>query len=184
MAELIATGALDGLHDAASPFEAAGCTLDALTLGPVAAVMPFPGAAAEADAALRGAGLALPEPGRIVAGPEGALIAWAGRETAFVIGTPPPAVAGAAVIDLTDGWVGLSLAGAGAVEVLARLVPIDLRPAAFPEGCAARTLLGHVQVLILHRAGRFEILLMRSFARTAWHEIAAAMRAVAARDGI
>ncbi len=183
MAELIATGPLDGIHAAEAPFEAAGCTLDTLALGPVAAVMPLPGAAADADSALRAAGLGLSDPGRLIEGPEGARVAWAGRETVFLIGMQAPDLPGASVVDLTDGWVGLSLAGPGAVEVLARLVPIDLRHAAFPDGRAARTLLGHIQVLILKRAGRFEILLTRSYARTAWHEIVTAMRAVAARTG-
>jgi heterotetrameric sarcosine oxidase gamma subunit len=182
VAELIATGPFDGTHEADAPFEAGGATLDTLPLGPLAAILPWPGGAAEADAALRAAGLGWPDPGWIVEGPDGAHLAWAGREAAFLIGAAPPEIAGAAVIDLADGWAGLSLSGPGAVAVLARLVPLDLRPPAFPEGRAARTLLGHVETLVMHRAGRFEILVMRSFARTARHEIAAAMRNLAARQ--
>ena len=41
--------------------------------------------------------------------------------------------------DQSDGWTVLALSGAAAVDVLARLVPVDLRLAAFPVGGALRT---------------------------------------------
>jgi len=36
-----------------------------------------------------------------------------------------------AVVDQSDGWAALRVTGAGAVDVLARLVPVDLRPQVF-----------------------------------------------------
>ena len=176
MADLIASEALAG----AEPQEAAGCTLDVLELGPLAAIQPWPGRSGAVDAALRARGLGLPAPGRSLEVADTRIL-WAGRETAFLIGTAPPSLSEAAVTDLTDGWAGLVLSGAGAEAALARLVPIDLRPAAFAEGATARTLLGHVPALILRRGGGFEIMVMRSFLTTAWHEVATAMRSLAAR---
>ena len=41
---------------------------------------------------------------------------------------------GAAVTDQSDGWAGMVLTGATRREVLARLVPLDLGPTAFPAG--------------------------------------------------
>lgn len=178
MAELISRGPLEGL----AAVEAADATLEMLALGPVAAILPWPGRVAAVDAALRARGLGFPEPGHSLELADTRIL-WSGREAALLIGTVPPALADAAVIDQSDGWAGLSLSGTGAEAVLARLVPIDLRASAFPEGACARTLLGHVQVLVLRRSGGFELTVMASFARTAWHEIAQAMRGLAARDG-
>lgn len=175
MAELIASGPLDRL----APFEAAEALLDVPALGPVAAILPWPGRVEAVDAALKARGLGFPAPGQSLEVADTRIL-WAGREAAFLIGTAPPELADAAVIDLTDGWGGLTLNGPGAVAVLARLVPIDLRAGAFPEGAVARTLLGHVQVLIQRRGGGFELLVMRSYIQTAHHEIAGAMRRHAA----
>ena len=113
-----------------------------------------------------------------------ARIVWAGREQAFLTGVEPPALEGAALTDQSDGWTVLTLAGAGAVDVLARLVPMDLRLGAFPVGQALRTQLNHMNVVILRTGDHaFEILGFRSMARTAWHELEAAMQMLAARNG-
>jgi heterotetrameric sarcosine oxidase gamma subunit len=175
VAELIPSGPLDG----AAPVEMADALLEVLALGPVAAIQPWPGRQAAVDAALKARGLGFPAPGRSIEVADTRIL-WAGRETAFLIGTPPPELAEAAVIDLTDGWAGLSLSGPGAEAVLARLVPIDLRASVFPEGATARSLLGHVQALIARRGGGFELMVMRSYLRTAHHEVEAAMRRLAA----
>ena len=94
------------------------------------------------------------------------------------------ALEGAAVTDQTDGWTVLGLSGTGAVDVLARLVPMDLRLAAFPVGRAVRTQLNHMNVVILRVSDyAFEIMAFRSMARTAWHEVETTMHMVAARAG-
>lgn len=157
------------------PVAAAGCVLDRVDPGPVHALMPYPGQAAALGRAL---GHAFPQPGR-VSGP----MIWAGREMAFWHGAPPGGVAAlAAVSDVTDGWAVLRLSGARGPEVLARLVPVDLRATAFVEGRVARSLLGHMTALI-HRTGAeaVEIRVMRSMAGTAAHEIGQAMRLLEAR---
>ena len=78
----------------------------------------------------------------------------------------------------------MSLSGAAAADVLARLVPLDLRLAACPVGTALRTQVNHMNAVILRTGDYgFEILVFRSMARTAWHELEAAMGMVAARGG-
>lgn len=177
MADLIPGGPLADM----TAVEAAGCILEPLVLGPVAAILPFSGREAALDGVLRARGLGFPGPGCSLEVADTRIV-WSGRAAALMIGAPAPALAEAAVIDQTDGWAGMGLSGPGAEAVLARLVPLDLRTAAFPEGATARSLLGHVQVLILRRAGGFELLVPASYGRFAWHEVEKALRGVAARD--
>ena len=68
--------------------------------------------------------------------------------------------------------------------MLARLVPLDLAPDAFPAGSAARSLLRHLPLLLVRAGDGFELLVPRSYAATAVRELAEAMRGVAARAGI
>jgi heterotetrameric sarcosine oxidase gamma subunit len=72
--------------------------------------------------------------------------------------------------------------GAGAEATLARLVPVDLRERFLAQGRTVRTLLGHMAVSIT-RVGpmEFEVMAMRSMARTLVHELAEAAIGVEAR---
>lgn len=178
MPELIAKSALEGLS-----LTVGGVTLAEVDVGPVTSVAVFPGGAKAVAKGLKSLGLAMPEPNAFTE-KKGARIVWTGREQAFLIGVEAPALEGAAVTDQTDGWSVLALSGTGAVDVLARLVPMDLRLAAFPVGRAVRTQLNHMNVVIL-RVGdyAFEIMGFRSMARTAWHELEATMQMLAARGG-
>ncbi|MEO0654849.1 MAG: sarcosine oxidase subunit gamma [Pseudomonadota bacterium] len=104
-----------------------------------------------------------------------------GPGKAFVIG-PELEVPGAAVTDQSDAWAMLVLEGPGARDVLARLCPQDLRPDVFAEGHAAQTLIGHMTATLMRTgAYRYELLIFRSMARTAVHELGTAMAMVAAR---
>jgi len=86
------------------------------------------------------------------------------------------------VVDQGDGIAAVRLEGGGARDVLARLVPLDLRDGSFPEGATARTLLNHMAVTLTRvGAEAWEILAMRSMAATLVRELAEAMRHVAAR---
>lgn len=88
----------------------------------------------------------------------------------------------AAVTDQSDAWAVVCIAGAGVEDVLARLVPVDLRPHVFAENHVAKTMMGHMSVTITRIAGdAFEIMAMRSMAATLVHELEVAMRGVAAR---
>ena len=119
-----------------------------------------------------------PEAGRVVRS-DGVRAVWFGREAAMVEG-PRPEVA-AAVTEQTDAWVVVRLDGARAGDVLARLVPLDLRERAFPDGSVARTALGHLSVALLRDGAAFEVWALRSMAGTLAHELARAMRSVAGR---
>lgn len=178
MPSLIAKTPLAGLW----PETHGGITLSEVVLARMTSVAPYPGQDKALARALKPLGLAFPAPGRF-AEHEGALIAWAGGDLAFLIG-PALETPAAALSDQGDGWACLRLEGPGMEAVLARLVPIDLRAAGFPPGHAARSQLGHMNCLILRRAAAFEIFVFRSMARSAWGELAEAMQRLAARAAL
>lgn len=158
-----------------------GVTLAEVPVTKAVLIAAFPG---RGDAAARefesATGLAFPEPDRVSA-KDGVVAVWTGPAQALVFGDPPE-IAGAARIDQSDGVARLALEGGGARDVLARLVPLDLREASFPAGAGARTLLGHIPAGLLRTAeARFEILVPRSMAASAVHDLTRAMRGVAAR---
>ena len=179
MPELIAKSALEGRS-----LTLGGVTLAEADPGPITGIAVYPGGARAVARGLKALGLAFPAPNTF-AEKKGARIVWTGREQAFLMGVEPPVLEGAAVTDQSDGWAVLSLAGATAVDVLARLVPVDLRPGACPAGTALRSLLNHMNAIILRTGDHaFEILVFRSMARTAWHELETTISMVAARHGM
>ncbi len=101
-----------------------------------------------------------------------------------MIGIAPDASLGqhAAVVDQSDAWCAVSLSGGTAEDVLARLVPVDLRRAQFKRGHTVRTQVGHMMTSVT-RTGpdSFMILVFRSMAVTLIHELKQAMQFVAAR---
>lgn len=150
-----------------TPVALAGVTLAEVDLGQVTSVAPF------------GAVQGFPAPNCVLADGAARLV-WAGRGQAFLIGGPANKWADtAALSDQSDAWACLSITGAGAVDVLARLVPIDLR--ALGIGGCARSCLGHMAAIFIAVSGGFEVMVPRSMAKTAWHEIESAMRMRAAR---
>ena len=179
MPELIAKSALEGRS-----LTLGTVTLAEVEVGPITSVAVFPGGAKAVAKGLKTLGLTMPEPNTFTE-KKGARIVWTGRDQAFLMGGAPPDLEGAALTDQSDGWAVLGLSGAAAVDVLARLVPVDLRLAAFPVGRAIRTQLNHMNVVIL-RVGdhAFEILVFRSMARTAWHELETTTHMVHARAGM
>lgn len=179
MAELISKSPLDGR----APAEIGAAWLSEVVATPITCVAPFRQRQAEADEVLRSAlGLGFPEPGAVIASAQARCV-WSGREQAFLIGAAPPEPLGgcALVTDITDGWAMLRLGGAGAEDVLARLVPVDLRAGAFAPGRVLRSELAQMMALIRRTEDDFEIMVMRSFAESAWSELQSAMETVAAR---
>ena len=176
MARLLARTPAEGLG---LPLAVGRARLSEVELGPVTSIAPFAGRAAEVAARL---GAPLPPPGRAVAVQGGRLL-WTGPGRALLIGGPAPDLSGlAAVVEQGDGIAAVMLEGDGARDVLARLVPLDLRDREFPEGATARTLLGHMTVTLTRAEPEaWEILAMRSMAATLVRELAEAMRHVAAR---
>lgn len=157
-------------------------TLSEVALDRITSVAPFRGQEAALAKALKPLGLAFPTPGRF-AEQGSAVLVWTGRDQAFLIG-PPLETPAAALTDQSDGWACLRLEGPGAEVALARLVPLDLRAQAFPPGTVARTALGHINCILLRRAAAFEILVFRSMARSAWHDLREAMQRLAARAAV
>ncbi len=176
MPDFAATSATEGL---ALPVTTGGATLAALPETPRLSVAPYRGrtqAVASALGAPLSVGTATPLPG-------GRLV-FAGLGLWLLEGIDARArLAGlAAVTDQSDAWCGLALDGPGATDTLARLVPLDLAPAACPEGTAARSLLRHVPLLLVRTATGFDLLVPRSYATTAVAEITEAMARLDARS--
>lgn len=183
MVRLIAKSPSEGIL----PFEVNGLTLVELDVGPITSVAPFDGQAVVASDRLRAlAGMELPKPNRS-SGREGARAVWSGAGQAMVLGVAVDAAMRqhAALTDQSDAWAVFRLEGQGVEDVLARLTPLDLNPGVFKRGHVARSLLGHMSALFLRVSGEaFEIMVFRSMARTAVHEIEVAMKAVAARKAL
>ena len=178
MPELIAKTALAGKK----ALVVAGTTLAEVDLGVVSSVAPYPGLVEAVSKALEPLGFGFPAVNSF-AMHGSAMIVWSGREQAFLIGAECPDLNDiAAVTDQSGGWVSLSLQGPFAVAALARYVPMDLRLSAFPVGMAARTPLYHMSMVLVRVAeDGFRLMLFRSMARTAWHEIEVALKTLAAR---
>jgi heterotetrameric sarcosine oxidase gamma subunit len=181
VARLLARTPLEGLG---LPLLLGGAKLSEVELGPVTSIAPFRGREAEVAQALGGA--VLPDPGHMERMGEGRLV-WAGPGRAWLVGRdlPEGLSACAAVTEQGDGLAAALLEGEAARDVLARVVPLDLRDREFPEGTTARTLLNHMTVT-LTRIGptAWEVVAMRSMAATLVRELAEAMRHVSARDGL
>jgi sarcosine oxidase subunit gamma len=104
-------------------------------------------------------------------------VVWLGPDEWLLIGEHPGdqwaealravvAPLGGAAVDVSDQRTGVRLRGSGARELLAFGCALDLRPASFPPGSCAQTLLGQAGVLLI--ADRvddgFVILVRTSFA--------------------
>ncbi|MGB0967737.1 MAG: sarcosine oxidase subunit gamma [Halocynthiibacter sp.] len=180
MAELIAKTPCDGLL----PITLGTVSLTELTPSAITSFMPYKGCEKTASAALKKAcGMPLPGPNEATA-TEGSRAIWSGRGQCFILDTdvPDSLATEGAITDQTDAWAVMRLSGAGAEDVLARLVPVDLRANVFKLGQAIRTELQHMMASVT-RSGpdSFDIMIMRSFAKTAVHDLSEAMKSVAAR---
>lgn len=178
MANLIETLPFEGLL----PVFHGAVTADAAPMTRITSIAPYKGKNAPVSAAcVDQLGMSLPEAGHWN-GQGDARLAWAGLGQYFLFGAEPPSLDGAAITDQTDAWAGFTIIGSGSAQVLARLIPIDLRTDQFKIGHAARTQFGHMNCLLTHLAqDSYEVLVFRSMAVTAAHEIETAMKAVAAR---
>lgn len=164
-------------------------TIGALSLsevepGHLTAIAPFKGKADALAAAFGAAhGLDWPAPNRTTGGDDARAV-WFGHAHVLLIGPAPDPSLGAhaSLTDVSDGWATVLLQGAGATDVLARISPIDLRPAVFQPGHTARTELLHMQAAITRLADdAFLIMGFRSMARTMVHDLKIAMEGVEAR---
>ena len=171
MPELIAKTALAGQLAVTH----ADTTLVEANVGQITSIACFPG---QQKAVAKVMGQPFPAPNSHAKG-----LCWTGPDQAFLIGRAAPDLTDlAAVTDQTGGWAALRLSGPLAADVLMRLVPLDLPK--FTPGQAARAPLGHMQMVLMADAQGFLILVFRSMARTAWHEIETALKACAARKAL
>jgi len=146
-------------------------------------IAPFKGQASALNKMLMDAhGVKYPAAGRVVT-KEGVRCQWVGHAHAMLIG---PAAARelahvAAVTDQTDAWAIVKIQGADVEQVLARVIPMDLRAKVFKTHHTARTMVQHMAASVT-RVGpdAFEIMVMRSMARTLVHDLETAMENVAA----
>jgi len=172
VASLIALTPAQGLL----PLTVGDVTVAEVAAGSLTSVAPFKGQKTAVSHDLKDqVGAGLPAMGRRTGA-----VTWFGHGVWMVAGAVSPK--GAAVTDQSDAWVVVEVQGAGAEDVLARLVPVDLRASVFKKNHVAKTMLAHMSVTII-RTGpdRFEIMAMRSMARTLVHDLETAMRGVAAR---
>lgn len=179
MGELKAITACQGLL----PLTIGAATLDEVEAGHMTSLSPFGDDAGLSAALEKVHGMALPKPNRAT-GKEGGRCIWFGRGEVLLIGPAPHKSLGknAAIVDLSDGWACVELSGAAAVDVLARLVPVDLRERAFKRGHSIRTQVMHMSASITRvGADRFQILVFRSMAATLVHDLKQAMAGVASR---
>lgn len=178
MPDLIAKSPLAGQV----PLTLGQTTLAEAPMTTITAIAPFPNKGKAVDAALKPLGLTFPAPNSQSTKGEARLI-WTGRDQAFLIGPEAPDFGdAAATTDQSDGWTILTLSGPLARDTLARLVPLDLRDAAFPVGAVARSGLNHMALILTRTAeASYEIMTFRSMARTAWHELAEALETQNAR---
>ena len=180
MAELLALNPCAGLL----PITHGDWTLSEGEAGVLTWLSPIKGQHAALGAALtRAHGVAWPEVGKASSGKEARCV-WLGKDQAMLMG-PAPAEAlhdHAGLSDQSDGWAVLRLVGLDGSDVLARLIPVDLRLSAFPVGRALRTQCQHVNVMVLRESPAAIVILgFRSMAQTLMHEIAEAMVSVAAQ---
>ncbi len=81
--------------------------------------------------------------------------------------------------DQSDSWVMISLSGPKCRTALERICPIDLHPAAFPEGAVARTAMEHLGTIIVHESADLYLLMSaRSSAGSFLHAVETSARNV------
>ena len=181
MREMFAKTALQGQ----SPVTHLGTTLAEIDLRVVTSIAAFPGQEVSLAKALKPLGFTMATVGECQTN-AGAMLAWTGRDQAFLIGVPCPDLGeAAAVTDQSGGWAVFTLTGPAAVDALMRYVPMDLRISAFKRGSVLRTPLNHMSMILLRDDEQtFTIMVFRSMARTAWHEIEVALKSLAARVAV
>lgn len=179
MDKLQASQVWDGLL----PMEIGAVRVAAYDLGVLTSLSPYGDVAPVTEILQSAHAMALPQAGSAT-GKEGARCIWFGIREVLLAGPhPDPRLAEhAAVVDVSDGWVGVTIDGSVGVDVLARLVPVDLRAHVFKRGHTLRTQVGHMNASIT-RLGpdRLLVLVFRSMAGTLVTELRHALEAVHAR---
>lgn len=160
------------------PLTHGGVTLREVACDHLLSVAPFDGCHGAVSQAIESVlGHGLPEVGE--SAHHGRLI-WYSHGVWLVFADLPD-LPGAAVTDQASGHAIVEIEGAGVRDVLARLCPLDLRPARFGDGASHRSLIGHVIVHITRIGETFRLMAPRSMAGTLIEDLSRAMRNVTAR---
>lgn len=180
MDKLVATSPCDGLL----PLKVGELTVTECDPGRMTSVAPRKDKADALSAALEAAhGAAYPAPNRSTTS-DVAQILWFSHGEAMLMGPAPDAglAEHAALVDQSDAWAVVELKGTRAEDVLARLVPVDLRAQNFAIGHSIRSQIFHMTGSIT-RTGEnsFQLMVFRSMAGTLVHDLKTAMEAVSAR---
>ncbi len=172
--------------DQGLPFEAGGITVTGIDLAEMISVSPQTGMQDQVSKTLEKAvGVGLSDIGKWQAAGDVTVI-WTGRGQWFVVG--PEGLSDklaklsgrAGMTGQADGWAVAQVTGKGALEVMARLCPLDFE--AMQVGDAARSEFQHMQSVIRVIEGGFEVMVFRSMARTFVHDLKGAMTSVAAQS--
>jgi len=170
--------------DLSLPVSCGQTRLHEVDLGPLASLAPYKDQQkALSDALKKAHGVTYPAPNAAQIN-DAVRILWFGRDMALIAGVrpDPKLYPFAAITDQSDAWAAVELSGKGSVDVLARLVPVDMRASVMPQGSTVRTVLGHMNASITPTGiDTYLILVFRSMAETLVHELQEAMEAVAAR---
>ena len=180
MVNLVARAPLEGM----TPLVIGGMTLSPVDPGVMTSVAAYNGRGKDLSAALKAAhGVTAPAANRVT-GKDGARAIWFGHNVMLLMGPlPDEALADyAALTDQSDAWTVLQLDGPGASEVMARLVPLDLRATEFKRGHTARTEIQHMMGSVTRLgAQKFLLMVFRAHGKTVLHDLKTAMQGVAAR---
>ncbi|WP_052249168.1 sarcosine oxidase subunit gamma [Leisingera sp. ANG-Vp] len=157
----------------------AGVTLSLLTGVALTQIAAWPEALADAGTAAAGAAGcgAAPGPGRAEQGTAGTLVRveplkwWLLQSAGHLPAAVQPGNAGT-VLDLSSARTLVQVSGPQAETLLNHFLPLDLRPAAFPEGSAASTAFHHTGVTLWRTGPAFILALPRSFAASLWELLA------------
>ncbi len=168
------------MAERASPFAAdvaearAGIRLSPVPPGSVWQVACWPDTFDEIEGELAAAFRAeAPRPGRVAVGHDDRLLIRVEPLKWWIIGADgadcplAPGPESGAILDMSHDQAGIAVEGAGAGELLKRLVPIDLRERAFPNLSYATTLAHHMVIRVLRRdrgTPCYEVMVMRSYA--------------------
>jgi len=154
--KLTALAALDGYQKS---FEGAALE-EQIDLAIVSIAVPLGGTEALSKALQESYGASLPKVGEISLSKDGQTrFLGMGNDQMFAIFDHPGADAAKLVAEnlkdtgyytlQSDNWTGLKISGPKCRRALERIIPIDLDPAAFPEGNVARTVMEHLAVIVL-----------------------------------
>ncbi|SDD75743.1 sarcosine oxidase subunit gamma [Ruegeria marina] len=180
MGNLVAKSPCKGLL----PLSVGAMSASEVETGAMTMLSPRKGQDGALDEAMRAVhGLGYPAPSGVESAGEARAI-WFGHSSVLLVGAEPGQrlEEHGVLVDQSDAWAVVRLDGPGAEDVLARLVPVDVRLCAFPVGSTARSKIGHMSGSVT-RVGEasFWLMVFRSMAETLVHDLKSAMEAVAAR---